>query len=193
MMRYIPLLGAAALLAACGQSVEPLDEAAVAARSAPVAQAFQQQLKAQLVAALQSGGPVAAVSVCKDAAPAIAASMSEESGAKVSRIAAKHRNPQGGVPDEMLAQYDALAKQPMVNGKPANRIWRSGEGDQAQVHFLSAIPMQAQPCSVCHGNNIAPALQTHIDALYPGDQATGFVPGDMRGALLISWPASAFR
>lgn len=194
MIRLPLAIGASTLLAACGQGGDepvtpaPLDEAAITARSAPVAQEFQQQLKAQLVEALQNGGPMAAVSVCKEAAPAIAAAMSADSGAQVSRIATKHRNPAGAVPDAMRGEYDALAAQPVIDGAPAARIWRSGEGEGAQIHYLSAIPMQEQPCSVCHGTNIDPALKAHIDGLYPGDLATGFVPGEMRGALLISWP-----
>ena len=120
------------LLACCGGGAsepEPVDEAAVTARSAPVAQEFQQKLKAQLMAALTNGGPESAVSVCSQVAPAIAAAASEESGAEVSRIARKHRNPDAGVPAAMDSHYDALAAQPSSDGKPAVRIWRSGEGD----------------------------------------------------------------
>jgi len=183
------------LLGSCGGGASeagPVDEAAVTARSAPVAQEFQQKLKEQLVAALTNGGPESAVSVCSQVAPAIAAAASEESGAEVSRIARKHRNPDAGVPAAMESQYDALATQPLSDGKPAVRIWRSGDGENARIHYLSAIPMQDQPCSVCHGTNVDPALKQHIDDLYPGDLATGFKPGDLRGAMLISWPADQF-
>jgi hypothetical protein len=194
-------LAAAALLAlaACAdEPAPPLDEAAVIAASAPIAQGFQAELKAQLQAAIKAGGPKGGVSVCQQAAPAIAAAQSEASGAQVSRIAARHRNPAGGVPDELAAAYAALEAAPLTkDGKPARQIVRTGEGSAqggaGQVHFLSAIPMQEQPCSVCHGTNIDPALKAHIDQLYPGDLATGFAPGELRGALLISWDAERFR
>lgn len=184
------------LLASCGDGSSeagPVDEAAVTARSAPVAQEFQQKLKAQLVAALTNGGPESAVSVCSQVAPAIAAAASEENGAEVSRIARKHRNSDAGVPATMQSQYDALAAQPLSDGKPAVQIWRSGEGENARIHYLSAITMQDQPCSVCHGTAVDPALKQHIDNLYPGDLAIGFKPGDLRGAMLISWKADAFQ
>ena len=196
MRRAVPAVAALIALAACAGEGEPtapaLDEAAVIAASVPIAQSFQAELKAQLQAAIAAGGPKDGVSVCQQAAPAIAAAQSEASGAKVSRIAARHRNPAGGVPEELAGAYAALEAAPLVEGKPAVQIVATGEGEGARVHFLSAIPMQEQPCSVCHGTAIDPALKAHIDQLYPGDLATGFTPGELRGALLVSWDAERF-
>lgn len=169
-----------------------LDEAAVIAASTPVAQGFQAELKAQLQAAIKAGGPKAGVSVCQQAAPAIAAAHSEASGAQVRRIAKKHRNPAGGVPADLRAAYAALAAAPLVEGKPNRVVVQTGNGAGARVHFLSAIPMQEQPCAVCHGTAIDPALKAHITRLYPGDLATGFKPGELRGALVVSWDAGRF-
>jgi len=149
-------------------------------------------LQAQLNAAIADGGPKGGVSVCQQVAPAIAQAQSEASGAQVSRIAARHRNPAGGVPDDLAQAYAALEAAPLVDGKPNRQIVQTGSGAGAKVHVLSAIPMQEQPCSVCHGTSIDPALKTHIDSLYPGDLATGFKPGELRGALLISWDAARF-
>lgn len=188
-------LALAALVGCAGEPQPPaptLDEAAVIAASVPIAQSFQAELKAQLQAAIAAGGAKGGVSVCQQAAPAIAAAQSEASGAEVSRIAAKHRNPAGGVPDDLAQAYAALAAAPVVEGKPNRQIVQTGEGAQARVHFLSAIPMQEQPCSVCHGTNIDPDLKAHIDSLYPADLATGFQPGELRGALLVSWDAARF-
>lgn len=184
-----------ALAACAGQPAPPapaLDEAAVIAASAPVAESFQAALKAQLQAAIKAGGPKDGVSVCQQAAPAIAAAQSEASGAAVGRIAEKHRNPAGGVPEELREAYATLAAAPVVEGKPNRVIVQTGSGAKAKVHFLAAIPMQEQPCAVCHGTQIDPALKAHIDSLYPGDLATGFKPGELRGALLVSWDAAKF-
>lgn len=192
--RAAPAAASLLALAACAGEPQapPLDEAAVLAASLPVAQGFQAELQAQLKAAIAAGGPKDGVSVCQQAAPAIAAAQSEASGAQVSRIAAKHRNPAGGVPEELAAAYAALEAAPLKDGKPNRQIVQTGEGAGARVHVLSAIPMQEQPCSVCHGTAIDPALKAHIDSLYPGDLPTGFTPGDLRGALLISWDAAKF-
>lgn len=195
-VKHRAALAAASLLALAGCAAEPpaptLDEAAVIAASVPVAQAFQAELQAQLKAAIAAGGPKDGVSVCQQAAPAIAQAQSEASGASVTRIAAKHRNPAGGVPQDLAAAYAALEAAPLKDGNPNRQIVQTGTGAGAKVHFLSAIPMQEQPCSVCHGTNIDPALKAHIDQLYPGDLATGFSPGELRGALLVSWDAARF-
>jgi len=189
----LPLLALAACAAEPAAPPAPaIDEAAVIAASLPIAQGFQAELKAQLQAAMKAGGPQAGVSVCQQAAPAIALAQSEASGAAVSRIAERHRNPAGGVPQELREAYAVLAAAPLVEGKPNRVVVQSGTGEGARVHFLSAIPMQDQPCSVCHGTAIDPGLKAHIDSLYPGDLATGFVPGELRGALLVSWDAGKF-
>ncbi|AUX69048.1 hypothetical protein CHX26_05620 [Porphyrobacter sp. HT-58-2] len=191
-------LAAAGLLAlaGCAAESEPpapqLDEAAVLAASLPVAQSFQAELQAQLKAAIAAGGPKDGVSVCQQAAPAIAMAQSEASGAQVSRIAARHRNPAGGVPEELAEAYAALEAAPLKDGKPNRQIVQTGSGAQAKVHVLSAIPMQEQPCAVCHGTAIDAGLKAHIDSLYPGDLATGFSPGELRGALVVSWDAGRF-
>jgi hypothetical protein len=192
-------LAALTLVALAGCAEEPvappvslLDEAAVIAASMQIAQGFQAELQAQLQAAIADGGPKGGVSVCQQAAPAIAAAQSEASGAEVSRIAARHRSPAGGVPADLVVAYAALEAAPLVDGKPNRQIIRTGEGAGTKVHFLSAIPMKEQPCSVCHGTNIDTGLKAHIDSLYPGDLATGFKPGELRGALLISWDAAKF-
>ena len=51
------------------------------------------ELKGELGKAMAAGGPVAAISVCRERAPAIAARLSRESGAAVGRTALRVRNP----------------------------------------------------------------------------------------------------
>ncbi|MCB2089060.1 MAG: DUF3365 domain-containing protein [Sphingomonadaceae bacterium] len=194
------VLFAPLLLAACGQNAQEtpaappagINEAVVTARSMAVAEAYQGQLQAQLKDALQAGGPMQAVTVCSQAAPAIGAQQSEASGAVVHRVSDRNRNPGATLDDNLRPYYKQLAAAPMDGDKPAHRIWRSGEGAQERINFLSAIPMKEEPCSICHGTNVSPGLTEHIRRLYQGDQATGFTPGELRGALHISWPAEAF-
>ena len=195
-------IGLATALGACGEATTDapqapaIDEAAVLARTNPLAQSFAGALQGQLKEALAAGGPMLAVGVCKEAAPQIAAEQSSASGAVVRRVSDRNRNPDGGLSEDLRPHYAMLAETPVVDGKPATQIWRSaaaGEGGEARINVLRAIPMQEQPCSVCHGTEIDPDLKAHIDTLYPGDAATGFEPGDLRGALLVSWPASEFE
>ncbi len=169
-----------------------VEDAAVVVLSQPLAQEFTSALQAQLGAAMAEGGPMQALGVCHEEAPRIAAAIAGESGAQVVRISDRNRNPAGAVSDEVAPFYAQLAEQPLVDNAPATRIWQSGEGDAARMNYLAAIPMREQPCSACHGSDIDPELQARISELYPDDLATGFTPGELRGALHISWPIGAF-
>lgn len=191
-MRFLIPASGLLVLAACSAQSAPVTDQQVVERSRPVAEAFQAELKQQLQAAMKTGGPTAGVEVCKHAAPAIAQSASEESGAQVSRIALRNRNPAGTVPADLRPAYEELAREPVADGKPAYRIVRTGQGEGTRIHFLGAIPMQAEPCSACHGKSIAPEVAEVLDREYPEDKARGFEPGELRGALDISWPMEAF-
>lgn len=174
-------------LAGCAAPVpEAVD---VSAKSAALADRFQADLQGQLQAAMKAGGPVGAIGVCQQAAPAIAASLSEESGAEVRRIALKERNPAASPEGELRDRLEQLAAAPLsADGKPAVMQWTSGSGADARARFMRAIPMKEQPCAACHGTAIAPEVQARLAELYPADKATGFKPGDLRGAILVSWP-----
>ena len=179
--------GVALGLAGCAAPApQPVD---VSAKSAVLADRFQADLQGQLQAAMKAGGPVSAIGVCQQAAPAIAANLSEESGAEVRRIALKERNPAAAPEGELRDRLEQLAAAPLTaDGKPAVMQWTSGSGDDARAHFMRAIPMKEQPCAACHGTAIAPEVQARLAELYPADKATGFKPGDLRGAILVSWP-----
>ena len=179
--------GVALALAGCAAPApQPVD---VSAKSAALADRFQADLQGQLQAAMKVGGPVGAIGVCQQAAPAIAANLSEESGAEVRRIALKERNPAAAPEGELRVRLEQLAAAPLsADGKPAVMQWTSGSGADARAHFMRAIPMKEQPCAACHGTAIAPEVQARLAELYPADKATGFKPGDLRGAILVSWP-----
>ncbi|MFN3515857.1 MAG: DUF3365 domain-containing protein [Novosphingobium sp.] len=188
------VLGLGALAAAaCSGNSGKIDEGAVLRQSVPVADAFQAELKQALGGALKQGGPLLAIGVCQEAAPAIAQAQSAASGAEVRRIAERTRNPAAAIPAELAGAYAELAANPVVQGKPAEQIVRTGTGNAARIHYLRAIPMQAEPCAACHGTAVKPEVKAAIVRSYPQDRATGFSPGEMRGALLVSWPAEKFR
>ncbi len=51
---------------------------------------------------------------------------------------------------------------------------------------MKALQMQ-QPCLACHGaaDTIAPEVAEKIHMLYPDDKATGYVEGQLRGAITM--------
>jgi hypothetical protein len=185
------LAGAGATAAQTLAPPHPTVDPEVIARSDALADRFQQRLQTALRAAIAEQGLPGAVFVCSTLAPAIAAEESAASGASISRIAAHNRNPAARVPRDVRKHYAALAAQPVEAGKPAVRVWRSGSGRSAGITYLRAIPMMGQPCLSCHGTDIDPAVAARIAKLYPKDKATGFMPGELRGAMLVRWDAAS--
>lgn len=189
----LPLANVAAtafvfLLAGC-DSASDADRAAQEAQirqSQALVKQFQAALKAELSGAIKQSGPVGAIGVCQSAAPAIAADLSASSGAKISRISHKNRNNGNGIRPDLQEPYEDLQDRPMEDGKPRALHRKTGNGSI----YISAIPMQEKPCTVCHGTDIAPEIKAAIDAAYPDDRATGFAPGELRGAFLVEWDAS---
>jgi len=182
----LPWAGLILALGGCTQpAAVPAD---MSSRSAELADRFQADLQGQLQAALKAGGPVGAIDVCQQAAPAIAQRLSQESGAQVRRIALKERNPAALADGKFAERLTKLAEAPLTaDGKPAAIQWSSGSGKDAKVHYLRAIPMKEQPCAACHGTSIEPEVKAKLAKAYPADKATGFKPGELRGAIVISW------
>jgi len=150
------------------------------------------ELKAELGAALEKGGPVAAIDVCRSRAPAIAARLSAESGARVGRTALRVRNA-GNAPDDLeravLEQFAGDLAAGGIEGplEAAFEIRREGGIER---HYMRAIPTEAL-CLTCHGETLAPELAAAIAREYPNDQATGFKLGELRGAFRVVWPAAS--
>jgi hypothetical protein len=189
----------ASCVASCALVVLPLavpaatqDSDEWSERSRALADRLTGQLKLELQQALQAGGPVAAIDVCRTRAPAIAAQLSQESGAQVGRTALRVRNP-ANAPDELerkvLLQFKdelAAAKPPLPSPPEAVFELRTPQG--VEHRYMRAIPLQP-PCVLCHGKAIAPDVAAAIERHYPNDAATGFEPGELRGAVTVRWPA----
>jgi len=151
------------------------------------------QLGQKLKAAMSTDGPVAAVSVCKESAPAIARQLSIANDAKVTRVGTRVRNQNMGVPNawqkEALTQFEARLSQ----GEKAADIeyWQvadNGHG-KSELRYAKAIAVQPQ-CLSCHGSaqDIAAPLAEKLRIEYPNDQATGYSVGQLRGAVVVTRP-----
>ncbi len=151
------------------------------------------QLGQKLKAAMSTDGPVAAVSVCKESAPAIARQLSIANDAKVTRVGTRVRNQNMGIPNawqkEALTQFEARLSQ----GEKAADIeyWQvadNGHGKN-ELRYAKAIAVQPQ-CLSCHGSaqDIAAPLAEKLRIEYPNDQATGYSVGQLRGAVVVTRP-----
>lgn len=198
----ISALSAASLIAVAGalHAQTPADasppaavDAAVVESTRGIAGQLLNQLGAKLKAAMSTDGPMAAVSVCKEAAPSIARSLSAEHGVQMTRVGTRVRNSQMGVPNawqkEALAQFDTRLAQ---GEKPANlEFWQVVEtaSGKRELHYAKAIMVQPQ-CLACHGQtqDISAPMAEKIKQEYPDDQATGYSAGKLRGAVVITKP-----
>lgn len=170
-----------------GNDVEP----ATADATRAIANELMSQLGQKLKGTLSTEGPLAAVSVCKETAPAIAASLSERHAATVARVGTRVRNPKMGVPNEWqkeaLAEFDTrLAAGEAPAGLEYWRVVPGAEGKR-ELRYAKAIVMQPM-CVSCHGSaaDIPTPLAEKIRAEYPQDQAVGYSVGKLRGAVVIT-------
>jgi hypothetical protein len=150
-------------------------------QSREVTAEFAARMQAALQQGMASGGPVAAIGVCKDIAPDIAERLSAESGAAVSRTSLKVRNPDNAPEDW---QSDVLNE--FESGEAEEFFERVGE---AGGRYMKAIPTGGL-CLNCHGTVLPPDVAARIKEAYPRDEATGYYLGDVRGAFSVVWPAT---
>jgi hypothetical protein len=160
-------------------------------KSRAMTQQLGAELKAELGAAIGKSGPAGAIDVCRKRAPEIAAKLSNESGATVSRTALKVRNP-ANAPDDLqravLEQFDGDLKSGRVE-QPLEVAVEINRGGSIERRYMRAIPTDAL-CLTCHGSSLAPEVAAAIARQYPADQATGFEAGQLRGAFSVTWPAA---
>ena len=160
------------------------------AESRAMAQALGSELKAELGKAMEKGGPVSAIGVCKSRAPEIAARLSKESGADVRRTALRVRNP-ANAPDPLEKLLLEQFRVELANGGvelPLQAAFEINRGGMVERRFMQALPMDGV-CLACHGSTLDPTVAAAIAREYPEDHATGFAPGELRGAISIIWPA----
>lgn len=168
-------------------SPEPPASPPTASQAALAAiKAYGETLKGELMAAMQSGGPVTAIEVCKVRAPAIAEAVSREHDLDVHRVSLKNRNP-ANAPNawqrEVLLQFE---QRRAAGEDPASLVWQDtvDTPEGGEFRLMKAIPT-AGLCLGCHGEAVAEPVAEKIAALYPDDRATGFREGDIRGAFVV--------
>ncbi|MCU0893676.1 MAG: DUF3365 domain-containing protein [Rhodospirillales bacterium] len=179
------------LLAGGSWSATAAEDAAQARieASRAVSGSFAAELKEALTKEMATGGPIAAVDVCKEMAPQIAARASEKTGWTVARTSLKPRNP-ASAPDPWEAEtLQAFAARKAAGEDPAKlEAWTiADDGGRKRFRYMKAIPT-ASMCLACHGTDIDPELRAHLDTLYPEDAAVGYREGDIRGAFTITQP-----
>jgi len=175
------------LLAATPLPPPATDELVAEARA--LAGKLQQGLQGELFAALKQGGPVNALTVCRDRAPGIATTTATGTPWQVGRTAERFRNP-ANAPDawESVALTEFARRLQQGEAPPQIERWEIVERDGARVFRYARAIVTAEPCLNCHGAALQPEVAAEIRRLYPQDRATGFTAGELRGAFTLSRP-----
>ena len=170
---------------------EPVNEAAVAGVGATAARQLRETLVKRLTAAIDSGGTASAIDVCALEAGDLTDSISAALGAGVAmkRTSTRVRNPRNA-PDSLeqaaLAYFQSVADS--AGELPASWVQNAGSAGHRYYEPLRVV----QLCLQCHGplHSMAPDVRAVIAERYPEDRATGYTPGDFRGLIRVSVPAS---
>ena len=135
------------------------------------------------------GGSANATVVCREKAPLMAKSISEQSGWNIRRVSLRVRNPKA-TPDAwertVLEDFDRRA----AAGEDPATLEKSelvADGDKKLQRYMKALPTQAL-CMTCHGapDKLDSDLTEQLQKLYPDDKATGYRPGEIRGAITMN-------
>lgn len=190
LLRPIVLAGALTALNAPAAEVPAPAEADLAAARA-IVQPFASELKDALGSAIQAGGPVHGIEVCRQQAPGIATRAAQQAGfTRVGRTSLKVRNPDNAPDAWELAGLSDFEARKAAGADPAT-LERAEivplPGGGHEFRYLKAIPTAAV-CLNCHGSTLKPEVRAKIDALYPSDAARGFAEGDLRGAFTLRKP-----
>ena len=167
-------------LAGCGHTpkgpASPAEREAASARAREAVEKLRTGLGRELAAALKKGGPPAAIAVCAERAPAIAAELGDPT-LRIGRTSHKLRNPRNAPPSwvaPLLAEYE---KNPALTA--SERLIGPG-----RIGYLEPI-RTAAPCLACHGQALDASVEEALAKRYPNDRATGFAAGDLRGLFWV--------
>jgi hypothetical protein len=177
-----------ALLAGCASTPSPEQQAKYAEESRATVGELVKKLGGTLKNDIAAHGPETAISVCQEKAPQIAKAIMEEKNVKIRRVTTQNRNPKS-VPDAWEAKVLADFEQRLAKGeKPDNLEYYQvvKEGDQQAFRYMKGLVIQPL-CLTCHGTpeNIPEGVKAKLTSLYPGDKATGYSVGMLRGAVSL--------
>lgn len=152
------------------------------ARADLVVVSLHDALRRELTHALAQGGPAFAIKACHiDVA---GATRRLGAGFLAGRTSDRLRNPANAPPAWAAS---------LVAGSGVRRLARDTDGFVVELeHSLGVLRpiLHQRMCDDCHGpaDRIDSAVQAMLAARYPGDRATGFVEGQLRGWFWVEVP-----
>jgi hypothetical protein len=179
----------------CGQGAPPITtevESQVMALAEPAAGELMRTLVSNLTAAMEEGGPEHAIGFCSTEAIPLTLQVQTglPDGMEIKRTSFRFRNP-ANAPDtaeeEALLFFEEAFR---GGGELPSSLVQQVSSDEYRYYrplYLGEV------CLQCHGHReaLTPAVRSLIEELYPEDLAMGYGPGEFRGLVRVSVPASA--
>lgn len=137
---------------------------------------MQGTLIGRLNTAMTSGGPAAAIQVCRTDAQQLTRTVGETHHVQLGRTSHRLRNPANEPRPWSASLVAAGAGRKVADASPVV----VDLGDRVGV----LRPIGTQPlCVACHGprETIDPSVREVLAVAYPQDEAVGFAAGDLRG------------
>lgn len=150
--------------------------AAVARADAAIAE-LQTTLVGRLKAELGKGGPGAAVTVCRDEAQQLTASIGAKHAVQMGRTSHLVRNPANAPRPWTLTYVASWAGAKAADAQPA--VFELSGGRVGVLRPIGTMDL----CVMCHGprESVQATIGDVLKTSYPDDRAVGFAPGDLRG------------
>jgi hypothetical protein len=139
---------------------------------------FRTRFMARLEEELGRGGPVAALSVYRDEAARLAGELGRKHNMRIGRTSHHLRSPRNA-PPRWAEPHVTVANARTAADAPTRVV------DLDPVVGVLAPLETTEVCMLCHGpaDQLSPEILGAIRKSYPGDRATGFTPGQVRGWL----------
>jgi hypothetical protein len=141
-----------------------------------------------LTAEIDKGGPESAIAVCREKAPQMAKTASEQTGWMIRRVSLRNRNPKA-IPDTWeIAALEDFDRRAAAGEAPATlEKWDTAVvGDRQEFRYIRALPVQPI-CLGCHGESkdLKSEVKAKLESFYPADKGVGYSLGQIRGAITI--------
>lgn len=146
---------------------------------------FFDELRGELVSAINKSGTDGAIRVCKKVSPDLEKKYSVKYNMKVYRISDKYRNPQHKPTEDEQKVLEFWSKK-LSENKPIQPVYYE-LGEKTKV--MKPIKIFAELCLQCHGNleSMNPKLKEALKKEYPDDKAYNYKMDDLRGSFVAEF------
>lgn len=164
-------------------------------RAERTAVGLSELLISNLTRTMSTQGILPALTFCMEQAPRLAQQVASEHGVRIGRVSVSGRQRNSAnAPIAWQSRVLTQFQQKVDRGaKPGDlvHVQTTELPDTVSLRVMYGIEVQPY-CLSCHGsgNEVPEEIKTALAQLYPGDAATGFKRGDLRGAMWVEVPAN---